>query len=159
MELWKPIKNYEGLYEISSFGRVRSLERIAKWKNGHRLVRERFRVPCNDTYGYQHVTLSKGNKQATIKIHRLVCEHFLVNHSGLSQINHLDEDKRNNKSENLEWCTVKHNSRHSAKKLTAQSAELVKRLRATGWTGKAIAIQMGISQATVSSIIHGKSWG
>ena len=132
---------------------------MAKCKNGHRLVSERFRVPCNDADGYHHVTLSKGKKQATLKIHRLVCEHFLVNPIGLGHINHLDEDKKNNKIGNLEWCTLEYNSRYSAKKLTAQSAELVKRLRATGWTGRAVASHLGISEATVSSIIHGKRWG
>ena len=105
-EEWKDIKDYEGLYQISNFGRVKSLERINK---NNRKVRERILKQSKDNMGYYMVGLSKYGKEKTRTIHRLVAETFINNPNGYNYINHIDCNKTNNKVENLEWCTQKYN--------------------------------------------------
>ena len=101
MEVWKEIKGYEGLYQVSNLGRVRS-------RNGL--------IHLNtNNYGYKHVTLSKSNIQKTALVHRLVAEAFIENPFELPQINHKDGNKNNNAVINLEWTTQKDNNRHAIK--------------------------------------------
>ena len=101
MEIWKDIQGYEGLYQVSNLGRVRS-------RNGL--------IHLNtNNYGYKHVTLSKSNVQKTALVHRLVAEAFIENPFELPQINHKDGNKNNNAVINLEWTTQKDNNRHAIK--------------------------------------------
>lgn len=104
IEEWRKIVGYEGLYEVSSFGRVRSLDRFY-----YRLHKGKFLSPTKDRYGYLTVTLNCNGKSKTIKIHRLVAQAFLPNPDNLPQVNHKDEVKSNNCVENLEWCDGKYN--------------------------------------------------
>lgn len=97
MEIWKSIKNYEGLYWVSNFGRVKSKRKILKPINGE----------------YLKVGLSKNGVQKTLYIHRLVAETFLVKNK--PEINHKDEDKHNNCLSNLEFVTHKENMNHGTK--------------------------------------------
>ncbi len=101
-EIFKDIKGYEGLYQVSNLGRVKSFNR----------GKERILKPCLDRYGYFHVTLSKNGKQKGCTIHRLVATTFIPNPNNLPQINHIDGNKTNNKIENLEWCTAQENVTH-----------------------------------------------
>lgn len=94
-EIWAPIKDYEGLYEVSSFGRVRSLKRKAPY----------ILKPCNNGYGYLTVSLIKDGKQKTVKIHRLVGETFIPNPDNLPTLDHIDKNKKNNYSYNLRWVS------------------------------------------------------
>lgn len=98
-EIWKDIKGYEGKYQVSNFGRVRSL----------RFGKERVLVGVKDKDGYLLVNLYKGGKHYNGKIHRLVAEAFIPNPDGLPQVNHKDECKSNNAVSNLEWCDAKYN--------------------------------------------------
>jgi hypothetical protein len=115
-EIWKPINklkiDYTGLYEISSWGRVKSLGRITP---DNRKIKERILKPRLDKYGYQYVNLSKNNKRKTLKIHRLVTLQFINNFKNFPEVNHKDGNKLNNYYENLEWCTAKINQRHAWK--------------------------------------------
>ena len=104
IEEWRPIEGYEGLYEVSNLGRVRSLDRFY-----YRLHKGKVLSPTKDRYGYLTVTLNCNGKSKTIKIHRLVAQAFLPNPDNLPQVNHKDEDKTNNNVDNLEWCTAKYN--------------------------------------------------
>lgn len=101
MEIWKDIRGYEGLYQVSNLGRVRSKTKLLHLNT--------------NTYGYKHVTLSKGNVQKTVLVHRLVASTFIENPIGLPQINHKDGDKSNNTVGNLEWVTQGGNNRHAIK--------------------------------------------
>lgn len=119
IELWKPIKDYETLYLISNFGRVKSLDKIVPCRNGYRTVKEKILVPSrsgnirSDGSYYLKVMLTKNNKSTNKYIHRLVAETFLENPNNYLEINHIDENKQNNKYDNLEWCNRKQNNNHS----------------------------------------------
>jgi DNA-binding NarL/FixJ family response regulator len=102
-EIWLPIPNYEGLYEISNLGRVRRL----RGKDGTILK------PFIDTHGYLIVTLSKNSQKKLIRIHRLVALIFLPNPENKAQVNHIDGNKFNNRIDNLEWSTKIENQRHA----------------------------------------------
>jgi hypothetical protein len=113
-EVWKDIKGYEGLYQVSNLGRVKSLDRIINYSNGlnskHKgkiLTKEKTRD------NYNRVTLSLNNKQKRFQVHRLVAKHFLKNINNKPCVNHIDGNKLNNIVENLEWCTYSENEIHS----------------------------------------------
>ena len=124
-EIWRPIKGYEGLYEVSNLGRIRSLDRMIIQPDGvKRLWKGRIRKPIKDTRenkGYLRVELSKDGILKKFAIHRLVAQTFIPNTNNLPQINHKDEDKINNfvfvnkdgsvdlNKSNLEWCDGKYN--------------------------------------------------
>lgn len=101
-EIWKPIKDYENLYVVSNFGRIKSsyTNKILK--------------PVKQNTGYYRVSLCKGNIKTNYYIHRLVAEAFLLP-SKYPEVNHKDGNKFNNNVRNLEWCTRKYNVNHSVK--------------------------------------------
>ena len=114
MEEWRPVVGYEGLYEVSNMGRVKSLERTV-WDNRgcYRTVHERILKPRKDRSGYLQVNLSKDGKVKWCTVHRLVAIAFLDNADNLPEVNHKDEDKTNNCVENLEWCSRSYNMEYS----------------------------------------------
>ena len=111
-EFWKDIKNYEGLYQVSNLGRVRSLDRIIVYKNG----RKRFfegKVKnniFNKKRGYYYITLSNNNKDkvCTFSIHKLVADNFLGYKEGMV-VDHIDNDRKNNNLYNLRFITQREN--------------------------------------------------
>lgn len=111
MENWKDIKGYEGLYQVSDLGRVRSLERDVYNPRGNvmRHIEEKILVQRINKHGYVRVNLYLNGKIKTISTHRLVAEAFLPNPENKSQINHIDEIKTNNAVSNLEWCNAQYN--------------------------------------------------
>lgn len=100
-EEWRAIKGYEGLYEVSNTGRVRTI------KKGNPYVLKMY-----DKFGYKDVILWKNNKMKNKRVHRLVAEAFIPNPNLYPIINHKDENRSNNNVENLEWCTYKYNSNY-----------------------------------------------
>ena len=98
-EYWKPVVGYEGLYEVSNWGRVKSLK----------FGKEKILKQSKNNKGYCLVTLSKNGTHKHFQVHRLVALHFLPNPNNLPQINHKDENKTNNNVDNLEWCTNEYN--------------------------------------------------
>lgn len=111
-EVWKPIADYEGLYMVSSLGRVMSMPRKVPCKNGMiQSVKGGIRKPCHYSNGYCFVTLSKDGEQKMHSLHRLVARAFL----GKSQleVNHKNGDKDDNRIENLEYVTHTENQKHS----------------------------------------------
>lgn len=112
-EVWKPVKYYEGLYEISNYGRVKSIERVIQDKNGkNKVVHEKYITQHDNGRGYLFVSLWKDNKTKKEYVHRLVAITFIPNPEKLPQVNHIDEDKQNNYVDNLEWCTCQYNNNY-----------------------------------------------
>lgn len=108
-EEYRDIEGYEGLYQVSNLGNVKSLERM-KWNGrGYQKVPERILKPRKNGYGYLQVNLNKEGKKSTYRVHRLVAEAFLENSENLPEVNHKDECKTNNNVSNLEWCTREYN--------------------------------------------------
>lgn len=113
-EIWKDIKGYEGLYQVSNLGNVKSLARVVPHKiTGSRTIPEKILKPNSDDVGYLYVSLSKDGKKKNPKIHRLVAEAFIPNPKNLPQVNHIDENKLNNRVTNLEWSTSLDNLNYS----------------------------------------------
>ena len=115
MEIWKPIKGFEELYEVSNYGRVRSKDRVVKVPFGRRgIVRGKILKPQPNSRGYLRIFLFDGTgKQKRIFVHRIVAQNFLDNPFNLPVVNHLDFDFTNNRADNLEWTTLKGNTQYS----------------------------------------------
>ena len=112
-EIWKDIPNYEGLYQVSNLGNVRSLNHYAS--NGIKDIIYKGKILNQNKHyknDYMSVILSNNGKYKRFLVHRLVASAFIPNNDNLPCINHKDENKTNNKVENLEWCTHKYNNNY-----------------------------------------------
>lgn len=107
-EEWRPVVGYEGYYEVSNLGKVRRLDGLDA--RGHH-IKGRILSPRKSSNGYLQVQLSFGTSRE-YRIHRLVAEAFLPNPKKKSDVNHINENKTDNRVENLEWATRKENMRH-----------------------------------------------
>lgn len=133
-EEWKDIEGFEGRYQISNFGRVKSLERTVVFSGsnqtgiefeGHKYCPEK--IIKTYIYGrYEHVGLRKGSKTYNFSVHRLVATYFVPNPNNYPIINHKDENNLNNRADNLEWCTHKYNSNYGTR--NKRIAEKLKKL-------------------------------
>lgn len=110
IERWKPVPGYEGLYEVSSHGKVKSLNYRGKGK-------QEVLKPAKDKKGYLRVTLTMDGVHTTFQVHRLVALAFIPNPGNLPQVNHMDKDPGNNRVDNLEWCTGTYNIAHARGRL------------------------------------------
>ena len=124
-EEWRDIKGYEGLYQVSNMGRVKSLERTFVDKIGReRTFRGRILKQKTESNGYLRIALHEDSgKVKRFYIHRLVCEAFHENPENKPCVNHIDENKSNNEASNLEWCTYKENNNHGTR--TARTSKPV----------------------------------
>ncbi len=114
MEIWKAVKGYEGIYEVSNFGRIRSLDKEITFKDGRRrkFYGRILRTNTLNNSGYVTVGLHDHGHQISYLLHRVVAEAFVENPNNYSEVNHIDQNKMNNSSDNLEWCTHKENVNH-----------------------------------------------
>lgn len=121
-EIWKDIEGYEGLYQISNLGRVKSLERYIKhYKGGESLHKEKIRrINLDSLRGYQYIFLCKDGKTKFHRVHRLVANSFIDNPTNFSDVNHIDECKTNNNVDNLVWCSTRENTTYSKKNKTSK---------------------------------------
>lgn len=109
-EIWKPIKDFEGLYEISNIGRIKRLDRYIKDSRGVvQHFRESILSPSRNKYGYLQTTLRKNSVKYTVRIHKLVATAFVNNPKNKPIIDHIDGNKLNNNSTNLRWVTYSEN--------------------------------------------------
>lgn len=115
-EEWRPVVGYEGLYEVSNTGQVRSVGRYYVNSLGKRFFLKGKILSLSDNgRGYLRTNLTKDKKTTAKYIHRLVAEAFILNVDGLPAVNHKDEDKTNNSVENLEWCDNKYNDNYGTR--------------------------------------------
>ena len=117
-EEWKPIKGYEGFYEISNLGRVKCIQQIREVGHSPNRVRKLFKVdrllnPWDNGRGYRVVSFGASGVRKNYYVHRLVAEHFIPNPNGLEEVNHKDFNKSNNHVDNLEWCDRRYNAYYS----------------------------------------------
>lgn len=152
-EYWKPVVGYEGLYEVSNWGRVKSI----------RFGKERILKPFKNKDGYLLVTLSKNGTHKKFQVHRLVSLHFLPNPDNLPEVNHKDENKLNNNTENLEWCDRKFNINYGTrnKRIGKSNSKKVLQYTLDGefvreWESTAECERNGFSHGAVVACCQGK---
>lgn len=114
-EIWKDVVGYEGLYQVSNLGKVKSYSRVVRCKGGFRTQPSKFLSPQTNKKKnfYNFVRLYKNGISKPFFVHRLVANAFIPNPQNLPQVNHKDGDKRNNIVKNLEWCSASENMRHA----------------------------------------------
>lgn len=167
-EVWKPIPDFEGFYEVSNMGRIKSLERKEKLNPFGRksIIKERILAPGVNT-GYLRVGLVKDGARTSIYIHRAVALAFIQNTEKKNQVNHKDGNRQNNIVDNLEWVSNSDNQIHSyrvlqntppATKLSKDEVIKIRELRNEGWLMKDIAQRFKIDESHVSRICSKKIW-
>ena len=175
-EIWKDIKGYEGYYQASNLGNVRSLHRLAtmRLKNGltaQRVKKGRIlKQTLDGRKNYLQVSLNKNGVRKVVSVHRLVAMTFLPNPMGLPEVNHKDEIKTNNCVENLEWCTHKYNNTYGSKlkaslgenngmaRLTEEKVRKIIEMKNKGLTLREVGEVFGISGTHVCAICKGRRW-
>ena len=115
-EIWKDVKGFEGFYQVSNLGRVRSLDRIAVSENrSTQKIKGAIKKVKVGKNGYYMVMFYKDSKYKCAYVHRLVAQAFIPNPDNLPQVNHKDEIRTNNCVDNLEWCDSKYNNNYGTK--------------------------------------------
>ena len=160
-EVWRDVKGYEGLYQVSNMGRVKSLGRKDRFG---RVIKERILEPAVTHNGYLRVGLHVDGKRKMLRVHRLVCEAFHENPDNKSEVNHVNEDKTDNRACNLEWSTRTENCNHGSRNERVAKA-LSKPSGQFSLDGKLIKVwqsacevrgQTGFDQGYVGAVARGK---
>lgn len=159
-EIWKDIEGYEGLYQASNFGRIKSLGN--KTSHSHSII-----LKQANCLGYRIVTLSKDGIGKDKRVHRLIAQTFLPNPENKPQVNHIDGNKANNVVTNLEWCTPSENVQHAYKTGlygTGANHPRSKAVCATNEKTKIVFVSLasaskflGVSYKGISACLRGKS--
>lgn len=131
-EIWKDVKDFEGLYQVSILGRVKSLKRVvnycenSKSKTKKHTVEEKIKNPSAKANGYLQIQLYKNNKSYNRYVHRLVATAFIENPNNYKTINHINLNKKDNNVSNLEWCSYEDNNDHARQNLSFKSGKAIK---------------------------------
>ena len=158
-EYWRPVVGYEGLYEVSYLGRVKSLNYRQTGKEA--ILKNGIKGRCGKFgHRYSSVSLSKNGKVNDKLVHRLVAEAFIPNPDNLPEVNHKDEDKANNRVENLEWCTGKYNcnygTRNEGTRRGVEQCSLDGKLIKVWPSISEVFSQLGYSTSHISECCQGK---
>ena len=163
-EQWKPVPGYEDFYAVSSYGRVMAFPRIVRKRRGNKIVDEiigeHLLKPSTTYKGYLVVRLYKDGTSKDIPVHRLVMLAFVPNPQNLPQVNHKDENKKNNRLDNLEWCDGIYNrnygegAKHNWKAVGQYTREMrfIRRFESTVQAAR----ETGIVQTCICSCANGK---
>ena len=147
-EIWKDVKDYEGLYQVSNMGRVKSL-------NYRNTGKEKIMKGFDNGHGYLFVVLFKDGKDKKCRINRLVAQAFLENPQNLPEVNHKDNIRTNNCVDNLEWCTKQYNIDYSLSKAVI-GINKISGLIVEFPSACEASRQLGISQGNITSCCQGK---
>lgn len=154
-EIWRSIKGYEGLYEVSNCGNVRSVDRIVTYSDGRkRLWKGHFLKLVLRANGYLMCCLSRNGRSVNELIHRLVAQAFIHNPNNLPVINHKDENKTNNHVSNLEWCTTKYNINYGTGIQRSAEKKLKPVLQIDKETNEVIAEYYSLKEASIRTRFH-----
>lgn len=152
--IWKDIPGYEGFYQASIFGDIRSIDRKVRQHKNTQLKRSKILSPAIDRSGYLQCALSCQNILVSFKVHQLIARTFKPNLNNYPEINHRDKNKLNNHISNLEWCTHAYNMRHSCKKLYLyQDWDIYDKYKFRGVKVKELALEYNVHRCTIQKAI------
>jgi hypothetical protein len=169
-EVWKDVINYEGLYQVSNLGRVKSVSRYIKhWRGGFLKSKEIIKKPFKSKSGYLIIELSKNSSKDKFLIHRLVAEAFIPNTDNKPQVNHINGIKTDNRVENLEWNTRSENIKHADSKglrnlkgVNNANAKLSEKevieIRQSENSIDALAVKYNVGTTCIKKILNKKTW-
>lgn len=175
-EIWKSIPGYEGAYEVSSTGRIRSLQRLvtSRWGDGSpRLHRARILILRTDVDGYKWATLFRNAKRKNVRAHGAVLSAFIRPKREGEECNHIDGNKSNNHVDNLEWVTAKQNTthaftaglrhpmrgdKHAMAKLSRQQVLEIRGRVACGAIRRTMAKEYNVSVQAICDVVNGHTW-
>lgn len=167
---WRAIPGWEGIFEVSSGGMVRSLARTVERGGTPLRMPGRVLRPATTTKGYRQISLRADGRLQTVGIHRLVAEVFCPARSAeQTQVNHKDSDRTNNHYTNLEWCTAAENSRHALEKglrlprrnkalSTEDATKVYDAYTHLGVAASELAKQYGVSVSTIARVVARSTW-
>lgn len=174
MEQWKKIEEFNYEYEISSYGRIRSVENVIVRGNGWKYTRKSKILKPSVSGGYLRGAVCVNKKMIPYKIHRLVALAFIPNNENKKEVNHIDGNKLNNHVENLEWCTRQENIEHcilnklqkpfkgeeigNSKLLEFQVIEIRNKFKPRVYSRAKLAKEYNVSEATIKDILYKRTW-
>lgn len=170
-EIWKPIVGWEGLYEASTHGRIRSLDRVVHHPLGPKRRKGALMKQSTTATGYRFLTIRKDGRGQTLFVHRLVLEAFVGPCPQGMECRHMDGNSSNNRLENLSWGTARENAadrdthgttargeRHGQSKLTEGDIHRIRSALNEGQSMRSLAREFGVSLPAIRRIAHGKTW-
>lgn len=176
-EIWKDIIGYEGLYQVSNLGKVRSIQRTIRY-NGIGKGGGTYSYPsielkkCLNTVGYYQVSLSVNNHRKRYMIHRLVAAAFCTHPIGKDYVNHIDGNYLNNRADNLEWVSSVENTHHAIvngfhkiygedshrAKFSNEQAGIIREIKEKGVSTKDLSILLGVHKSCINRICNGETY-
>lgn len=171
-EIWKPVLGYEDRYEISNFGRFKIHDRFVNNRGKIKLRKGKIIDGHITGAGYRSFSIYINGSHKVVSMHRLVAEHFIDNPLNLPQVNHIDGNKLNNRLDNLEWCSSKHNVNHAiriglsnppkgeknGKSILKESDVLFILKNKEVFSIRDMGKMLGVSHSAVQLITSGKNW-
>lgn len=171
-EEWTQMEGFEGVFDMSNLGRIKSLERLSPYKHSFRKVKEKILTASVNRYNYYKYTLCYNKKYTNVLLHRMIAIHFIENPENKPEVNHIDGVTTNNDLWNLEWNTPKENianafklgamycrkgTRNNGSKMTEAQVLEIRELKGK-MTYPEISKIYGIDVSTIGNIINRKSW-